>query len=86
MNASSLSGLSPLQRRKRTAILDGAKTVFLSQGFGLATMDDVAATHAHTEEMTAQLAQLESQVTSAPRVAPLAHCVVNAMTSLFPGS
>ena len=43
MNASSLSGLSPLQRRKRTAILDGAKTVFLSQGFGLATMDDVAA-------------------------------------------
>ncbi|WP_233859769.1 TetR/AcrR family transcriptional regulator [Paraburkholderia sp. HD33-4] len=43
MNASSLPGLSPLQRRKRTAILDGAKSVFLSQGFGLATMDDVAA-------------------------------------------
>lgn len=43
MNASSLSDLSPLQRRKRSAILDGAKTVFLSQGFGLATMDDVAA-------------------------------------------
>ncbi|WP_186263144.1 TetR/AcrR family transcriptional regulator [Burkholderia gladioli] len=43
MDASSLSGLSPLQRRKRAAILDGAKTVFLSQGFGLATMDDVAA-------------------------------------------
>lgn len=35
--------LSPLQRRKRSAILDGAKTVFLSQGFSLATMDDVAA-------------------------------------------
>jgi AcrR family transcriptional regulator len=35
--------LSPLQRRKRSAILDGAKAVFLSQGFGLATMDDVAA-------------------------------------------
>ncbi|TCG03858.1 TetR family transcriptional regulator [Paraburkholderia steynii] len=43
MNASSLPDLSPLQRRKRSAILDGAKTVFLSQGFGLATMDDVAA-------------------------------------------
>ena len=43
MNASSLSDLSPLQRRKRTAILDGARTVFLSEGFGLATMDDVAA-------------------------------------------
>jgi TetR/AcrR family transcriptional regulator, mexJK operon transcriptional repressor len=43
MNASSLPDLSPLQRRKRTAILDGAKAVFLSQGFGLATMDDVAA-------------------------------------------
>jgi TetR/AcrR family transcriptional repressor of mexJK operon len=35
--------LSPLQRRKRSASLDGAKTVFLSQGFSLATMDDVAA-------------------------------------------
>ncbi|WP_144138305.1 TetR/AcrR family transcriptional regulator [Paraburkholderia sp. BCC1884] len=43
MNTTSLPDLSPLQRRKRTAILDGAKTVFLSQGFGLATMDDVAA-------------------------------------------
>ena len=42
MNTSSLPDLSPLQRRKRTAILDGAKTVFLSQGFVLATMDDVA--------------------------------------------
>ena len=43
MNTSSLPDLSPLQRRKRSAILDGAKAVFLSQGFGLATMDDVAA-------------------------------------------
>jgi TetR/AcrR family transcriptional repressor of mexJK operon len=43
MNTSSLPDLSPMQRRKRSAILDGAKTVFLSQGFGLATMDDVAA-------------------------------------------
>jgi AcrR family transcriptional regulator len=43
MNTSSLPDLSPLQLRKRSAILDGARTVFLSQGFGLATMDDVAA-------------------------------------------
>jgi TetR/AcrR family transcriptional repressor of mexJK operon len=43
MNTSSLPDLSPLQRRKRSAILDGAKAVFLTQGFGLATMDDVAA-------------------------------------------
>jgi AcrR family transcriptional regulator len=35
--------LSPLQLRKRSAILEGAKTVFLRQSFGLATMDDVAA-------------------------------------------
>lgn len=42
MNTSPLPDLSPLQRRKRSAILEGAKTVFLSQGFGLATMDDVA--------------------------------------------
>jgi AcrR family transcriptional regulator len=42
MNASTLPELSPLQRRKRSAILDGAKTVFLRGGFGLATMDDVA--------------------------------------------
>ncbi|WP_423760439.1 TetR/AcrR family transcriptional regulator [Burkholderia sp. NLJ2] len=42
MNTSTVPDLSPLQRRKRSAILDGAKTVFLSQGFGLATMDDVA--------------------------------------------
>lgn len=43
MNASSLPGLSPLQRRKRAAILDGAKAVFLRQSFALAKMDDVAA-------------------------------------------
>jgi AcrR family transcriptional regulator len=43
MNALSLPTLSPLQRRKRSAIFDGAKAVFLRQGFGLATMDDVAA-------------------------------------------
>jgi TetR/AcrR family transcriptional regulator, mexJK operon transcriptional repressor len=43
MNTSTLPDLSPLQRRKRSAILDGAKTVFLRGGFGLATMDDVAA-------------------------------------------
>jgi TetR/AcrR family transcriptional repressor of mexJK operon len=42
MDTSSLPGLSPLQCRKRSAILDGAKTVFLREGFGLATMDDVA--------------------------------------------
>jgi len=43
MDTFSLSGLSPLQCRKRSAILDGAKTVFLRDGFGVATMDDVAA-------------------------------------------
>ena len=43
MNTSSPPDLSPLQHRKRSAILDGAKAVFLSRGFGLATMDDVAA-------------------------------------------
>ncbi|WGS53889.1 TetR/AcrR family transcriptional regulator [Paraburkholderia sp. D15] len=43
MNTHSLPALSPLQRRKRSAILDGAKTIFLRQGFGLATMDEVAA-------------------------------------------
>lgn len=35
--------LSPLQRRKRAAILEGAKAVFLRQSFALAKMDDVAA-------------------------------------------
>ena len=43
MDTSSLPDLSPLQYRKRSAILDGAKTILLSQGFGLATMDEVAA-------------------------------------------
>ena len=43
MDTSSLSDLSPLQSRKRSAILDGAKAVFLREGFSLATMDDVAA-------------------------------------------
>lgn len=42
MDTSSRPALSPLQRRKRSAILDGAKTVFLRQSFALATMDDVA--------------------------------------------
>jgi TetR/AcrR family transcriptional repressor of mexJK operon len=35
--------LTSLQTRKRAAILEGAKTVFLRDGFGTATMDDVAA-------------------------------------------
>jgi TetR/AcrR family transcriptional repressor of mexJK operon len=35
--------MTSLQVRKRTAILQGAKTVFLRDGFGLASMDDVAA-------------------------------------------
>lgn len=43
MDISSEPRLSPLQRRKRAAILDGAKTVFLRQSFDLAKMDDVAA-------------------------------------------
>ncbi|WP_211259183.1 TetR/AcrR family transcriptional regulator [Dyella japonica] len=43
MDDASLTALSPLQRRKRLAILDGAKTVFLRQSFALAKMDDVAA-------------------------------------------
>ncbi|SAK57199.1 TetR family transcriptional regulator [Caballeronia temeraria] len=43
MNSSTLPELNSLQRRKRAAILDGARSVFLRQGFGLATMDDVAA-------------------------------------------
>jgi AcrR family transcriptional regulator len=42
MDDPSLPALSPLQRRKRSAILDGAKAVFLRQSFTLATMDDVA--------------------------------------------
>ena len=43
MNSLLLPELTPLQRRKRAAILKGAKAVFLREGFGLATMDDVAA-------------------------------------------
>lgn len=35
--------LTPFQRRKRAAILEGAKTAFFRNGFGSATMDDVAA-------------------------------------------
>jgi TetR/AcrR family transcriptional repressor of mexJK operon len=35
--------LSSFQQRKRTAILEGARRVFLVSGFGSATMDDVAA-------------------------------------------
>jgi AcrR family transcriptional regulator len=42
MSADTPPDLSPLQRRKRSAILDGAKAVFLRQSFSLATMDDVA--------------------------------------------
>lgn len=42
MTESFLDDLSPLQRRKRIAILAGAKTVFLRQSFALATMDEVA--------------------------------------------
>jgi TetR/AcrR family transcriptional regulator, mexJK operon transcriptional repressor len=43
MNSVPIPELTPLQTRKRTAILEGAKAVFLRDGFGLATMDDVAA-------------------------------------------
>ena len=43
MNSASIPELTPLQTRKRTAILEGAKTVFLRDGFETATMDDVAA-------------------------------------------
>lgn len=42
MTDSFLQDLSPLQRRKRAAILTGAKAVFLRQSFALAKMDDVA--------------------------------------------
>ena len=43
MNSASVPELTPLQTRKRAAILEGAKTVFLRNGFETATMDDVAA-------------------------------------------
>jgi TetR/AcrR family transcriptional regulator, mexJK operon transcriptional repressor len=43
MNLEPIPELTSLQTRKRAAILEGAKTVFLRDGFGAATMDDVAA-------------------------------------------
>lgn len=43
MNPAPVSKLTSLLARKRAAILEGAKTVFLRDGFGTATMDDVAA-------------------------------------------
>ena len=42
MDASPTDVLSPLQRRKRAAILAGAEEVFLDRGYALTTMDDVA--------------------------------------------
>jgi TetR/AcrR family transcriptional regulator, mexJK operon transcriptional repressor len=43
MNSAPIPDLISRQTRKRAAILEGAKTVFLRDGFGAATMDDVAA-------------------------------------------
>jgi TetR/AcrR family transcriptional repressor of mexJK operon len=43
MKSAPVPELTALQTRKRTAILEGARTVFLRDGFGLASMDDVAA-------------------------------------------
>ncbi|TQR87522.1 TetR/AcrR family transcriptional regulator [Mycobacterium hodleri] len=43
MGMSVRQDLSPLQRRKRAAILTGAEEVFLRRGYGLTTMDEVAA-------------------------------------------
>jgi AcrR family transcriptional regulator len=43
MNSMPIPELTSLQTRKRAAILEGAKSVFLRDGFGLASMDDVAA-------------------------------------------
>jgi TetR/AcrR family transcriptional repressor of mexJK operon len=43
MEVSTPDDLSPLQRRKRTAILAGAEEVFLRRGYALTTMDEVAA-------------------------------------------
>ena len=43
MDSSTPTNLGSLQLRKRSAILEGAKAVFLRKSFGLATMDDVAA-------------------------------------------
>ncbi|MFC7676010.1 TetR/AcrR family transcriptional regulator [Mycolicibacterium sp. GCM10028919] len=42
MDTSPTDVLSPLQRRKRAAILAGAEEVFLDRGYALTTMDDVA--------------------------------------------
>ncbi|MBV9750058.1 MAG: TetR/AcrR family transcriptional regulator [Acetobacteraceae bacterium] len=42
MDQAPADGLSPLQARKRAAILDGARTVFLRDGFGGSSMDEVA--------------------------------------------
>ncbi len=42
MDQTSTDALSPLQERKRAAILDGARTVFLRDGFGGSSMDEVA--------------------------------------------
>ncbi len=42
MDQASTDTLSPLQERKRAAILDGARTVFLRDGFGGSSMDEVA--------------------------------------------
>jgi len=43
MDTPPIDVLSPLQRRKRAAILAGAEEVFLDRGYALTTMDDVAA-------------------------------------------
>ena len=42
MNSTPIPELTSLQTRKRATILEGAKIVFLRDGFGTATMDDVA--------------------------------------------
>lgn len=44
MNSPLTDGMSPLQRRKRMAILTGAEQVFLDRGYAATTMDEVAAT------------------------------------------
>lgn len=41
--STTLSSLSPLQARKRAAILDGARAVFLRYGFTEGSVDGVAA-------------------------------------------
>jgi TetR/AcrR family transcriptional regulator, mexJK operon transcriptional repressor len=43
MDTPPTDALSPLQQRKRAAILAGAEKVFLDRGYALTTMDDVAA-------------------------------------------